>query len=89
MAERLREVPKQRPRPGIDLLGKQAQVIRRLGVRDEDLLGFVDLTRHREGLGQPESAKDEGALLPADTVPRSGYWLPEELAAVMMRPRGR
>ena len=71
MAERLRKVAEQGLRARLDFFGEQAEVIRGLRVCYEDALRLVDSPRHREHLGQPETAQDESAFLAADTVVRA------------------
>ena len=68
MTERLREIAEQVLGPGFDLLGKKAQVVRRLGVGDKHLLRLVDPACHGKNLGQPETAEHESTLLTSDTV---------------------
>ena len=64
VAERLGEVPEQRAARRIDLLGEQSDVVRRLRVRDEDLVSLVEASLQRERLHQPEAAEHESSLGP-------------------------
>ena len=68
MAERLGEIPEQSLGARLDLLGQQAEVIRSLRMCNEDLLRFVDAPRHRQDLGEPESAQHERALFTAHAI---------------------
>src|SRR5438270_2092438 len=63
VAEGLGEVAEQLARVGIDLFGEQAEIVAEPDGRLERVAGPVELTGHRLGLGQPERAEKERALL--------------------------
>src|SRR5215831_11424972 len=68
VAERLREVADHLAAAGVDLLGEQADVVDRRHRPLECRRGLVYLTGQRLGLGEPEGAQQEGALLPRQAV---------------------
>src|SRR5438270_13819702 len=60
--KRLRKVPQHLAGPRVVFLGKQPQIIRRLGDPAEELLGLLDSPHLRQDVDQPEGADDERAL---------------------------
>src|SRR5215471_15473228 len=70
MAERLREVSDHLAAAGVDLLSEQANVVDRRNRPLERRRGLVHLAGQRLGMGEPEGAQQEGALLPSQAVAR-------------------
>src|SRR4051794_29529736 len=68
VAESLGEVAQQFTGRGVDLLGEQAEVVAEADGRGERLPRLADLAGEGMGLGQPERAEEEGALLALEAV---------------------
>lgn len=70
MADRLRDVAERVAGPRIDLLGEQADVVRRRGGTLEDGLGALDAAGARVALREPERGEQERAVLGPAPAPQ-------------------